>query len=368
MKESYGLSPYYDDVDSLLQAITADASQIKFLFLISKENLFDTIKEWIPFKYGIRYIEEKTSISTIEITREIKGNKKAEKRHISGVFYLVKIDNSDIYVAITTEDQKFMNFVLKAFFDRYYSEASRLYLTSKQIKQILDSLKNFFKCEIITDRVVSYSRINKQKVVTESKKPRYKESDLRWTQEEYTRSFERAAENDLWIDKISFYGYKDDKLVLNASLSREGIFKCMPRNIEEFYKIASKYLLNIGAKNVKLFSNKSITENKGKIKPLMVEYVTNIFEDVDQNKRLIRALSEFPDSSYSVYHGNPYLHASIVDYSDGSSYDIWVLSDNTITIIPQLRATFNSISRLCEHILKKFEEGEIVELDFRKNE
>jgi hypothetical protein len=97
-------------------------------------------------------------------------------------------------------------------------------------------------------------------------------------------------------------------------------------------------------------------ENNGEIRPVFIEYSNNIFENVEQNKRLIKSLSEFPKSSYSVYHGNPYLHMSMVDYCDGSSYDIWVVSSNRLIIIPQLRATFNSLSRLCEHILKRFME------------
>ena len=87
-----------------------------------------------------------------------------------------------------------------------------------------------------------------------------------------------------------------------------------------------------------------------------------MFKDVKQNKRLIKAISELPKSTYTLYHGNPYVHASLVDYYDGSSYDIWVLSEDKITIVPQIKASFSSMSRLCEHIFKKFREGEIKEM------
>jgi hypothetical protein len=216
-------------------------------------------------------------------------------------------------------------------------------------------------CDIITERVISYSRIDQSKIISPGLKNRKKESDLRWTEESYKSSFQRAAENDQWVDKISFYAQKEDKILFSASLSREGLFKCS-KNAKDFYKIVGEELVKIGNKNVSLFSNRSRSENKGKIKPISIQYPSNVFEDVKQNRRLINALSEFPKSSYSVYHGNPYLHLSMVDYIDGSSYDIWVLSSDKIVIVPQIRSTFNSLSRLCEHILKKFQEGNIMEL------
>lgn len=363
----YWLYRHHDDIESIINAISSaklpNDFQVKFLFLISKNDLFTSIKAWQPYRFSLDLLEEKNNILTIKLSKEIKR----EKRYfISGVFNLIRYPNKNLYVAVTFEKQKFVKNVLMNFFENYYSESSRLHLTSNQIQDILDNIKERLNCEIITDRVVSYSRLNKRKYIVTGKKPRFKESDLRWTEEDYKISFKKAAENDQWVDKISFYTLKENKILFYASLSREGLFKCDAK-VKDFYKIVSGYLLNISKKNVDIFSNKSRLENKGDIRPIAIEYSVNVFDSIEQNKKLIKTLSEFPKSSYSVYHGNPYLHVSLVDYVDGSSYDIWVASANKIIIIPQLRATFNSISRLCEHILKRFLEGKIVELGV-KNE
>jgi hypothetical protein len=301
--------------------------------LISKNNLFDTLTKILE--------------------------KQLKKIKISGEFYLIRYENTDIYIAMSFDKQKFINSVLMPFFDNY-SELSRLHITSKQIQIILDDMKSVLDCEIISDRIIAYGRLDKNKI-TIRRKQRLKESDVRWTEEEYKTSFTRAAENDQWIDKIYFYAQKDDKIIFNASLSRSGFFRC-DKNAKEFYKILSNHLLTIGKQNTDIFDKKSRMENNGEIRPVFIEYSNNIFENVEQNKRLIKSLSEFPKSSYSVYHGNPYLHMSMVDYCDGSSYDIWVVSSNRLIIIPQLRATFNSLSRLCEHILKRFMEGKLGEM------
>jgi hypothetical protein len=349
---------HHSNVDSLLNTISSSRQpidfQIKILFLISKKDLIKSIKEWLPYKYSLSFLEENDNIFTIKITRKIKKD-----YSISGIFNLIKYDN--IYVAITHEKQDFVKDVLIRFFENYYSETSRLHLTSGQIQSILDKVKEKLDCDIITDRVISYSRINKRKIVIPGKSPRSKESDLRWTEEDYKISFRRAAENDQWIDKITFYTQREGKILFHASLSREGLMKCN-KNIKEFYNIITKYLIDIGQRNINIFSNKSRLENDGEIKPLTIEYQSNVFDNIEQNKKLIKVISEFPKSSYSIYHGNPYLHMSLVDYADGSSYDLWVVSNDKLIIVPQIRATFNSLSRLCEHILKRFLEGKISEL------
>jgi hypothetical protein len=366
MKYPLWLYRNHANVESFINAISSfglsSRFPAKFLFLISKENLFQLIKEWLPYRYNLCLLEEHSELITAEISRKIGGR---EKRYISGNFNLVRYRNTDIYIAITHEKQEFIKKVLSRFFENFYSESSRLHLTSRQIQDILDLIKDKMDCRIITDRVISYSRLDKERFVIVGKKPRLKESDVRWTEEDYKTSFVRAAENDQWIDRISFYTQQENRLLFHASLSREGLFEC-DNKVKDFYEIITGYLLGIGKRSINLYSNKSRMENNGEIKPIVIEYSNNIFENSEQNKKLIKVISEFPRSSHSVYHSNPYTHVSLVDYVDGSSYDLWVVSVDRLIIVPQIRATFNSLSRLCEHILKRFSEGKIDELKVKR--
>jgi hypothetical protein len=322
-----------------------------------------SIKEWQPYRFKVSIIREDKNAMSIKLIKEKKKEEKEKKedyRPISGFFHLVKYMNTNMYIAITSEKQKFVKKALMRFFESYYSEASRLHINSTQIQQLLDSIKQKTNCDIITDRVVAYSRIDKRKKIILGRRQRLKESDLRWTEEDYQISFRKAAENDQWIHNINFYGQSNGKVAFEASISRDGLLKCNG-NVKQLFDIVSGELLNVGKKNADIFSNKSRLENNGNIQPIAVVYPNDIFEDAEQNKKLIKAISEFPHSSYSVYHGNPYLHLSLVDYADGSSYDVWVVSSDKIIIVPQLRATFNSLSRFCEHVFKRFQEGRLTE-------
>lgn len=62
-----------------------------------------------------------------------------------------------------------------------------------------------------------------------------------------------------------------------------------------------------------------------------------------------------------------YTHLSILDYYDGSSFDIWIFDAKKITIVPQSKATPASILRLIDHIYQSFA-GDFKVIDALTNE
>ena len=83
-----------------------------------------------------------------------------------------------------------------------------------------------------------------------------------------------------------------------------------------------------------------------------------VFEDSNTNEDFISALKKIPHFGYSVMHSNPYIHMSLLDYKDGSSFEILVHEPNKIVILPQIRASSVSLERVIGHISEKFGEGD----------
>jgi hypothetical protein len=50
---------------------------------------------------------------------------------------------------------------------------------------------------------------------------------------------------------------------------------------------------------------------------------------------------------------------SVIDYFDGSAFDIWVLSSSQLVIVPQMKGTVPAIKRLVNHIFDSYAEGKI---------
>jgi hypothetical protein len=57
----------------------------------------------------------------------------------------------------------------------------------------------------------------------------------------------------------------------------------------------------------------------------------------------------------------PYLHASIADFIDGSSWEIWVINPRKLFIVPGPKCSVAALSRFIGYLFSHGYEGEIRE-------
>jgi hypothetical protein len=148
----------------------------------------------------------------------------------------------------------------------------------------------------------------------------------------------------------------------HARIRRDMSFSCRA-GLTTFYKAILESIRITAAERAGIFQNRAVADSPTHAsRPIQITYKRRVFKDKSQNQRLIRVLGTLADSALSVFHANPFLHASLVDYSDGSSYTIWVTDNSAIALVPELKATPASLARLCNHINEHFDEGIIEEL------
>ena len=124
------------------------------------------------------------------------------------------------------------------------------------------------------------------------------------------------------------------KFESSGSISRDGILVCKS-DIKSFFFEVVQQAINKASNDKELFKNRSRRDNPGlKVRPLRLDFEQPIFKEKSNNHKLISAPTKMPNRSLSVFHVNPYLNASMVDYADGSTYRIWVLSENDLIIVP----------------------------------
>ncbi|MBA7559783.1 hypothetical protein ES708_01398 [subsurface metagenome] len=211
-------------------------------------------------------------------------------------------------------------------------------------------------------------RLSTQSRITNKEARRTYETDIKWTDISYKEMFQKVEENDEWIKSIYFSFISTERVIsekykdfldITCQISRNGVFKC-DRKFAFFYNTIINDIINKAINDLNLLNNRQRTKEENfKPKPIVIEYKIDLFKDVSQNKRLIEVLQGISYSSLSVSHSNPYLNCSFVDFKDGSSYDIWILSNNEITIIPQMRSTYASLERLSHQIFIGLREGTI---------
>ena len=110
-----------------------------------------------------------------------------------------------------------------------------------------------------------------------------------------------------------------------------------------------------------IFAYRSKKASAKNPEPIVLEFPTEVFALGERNREIVDAIAELDNASISVFHSNPYIHISMLDYLDGSSYDFWVLSSSRMIIYPALRASTASMSRLLSHLFEEISDGKVEE-------
>lgn len=257
-----------------------------------------------------------------------------------------------VCVGATYEGGRFAVSVLYPFIRALYPGLSMAFLSSAEIKSALDKLDGAGRGEVIVDSYTSKSKLD-------NKKPRLirtAESTMRRTDRPYRKVFEADGGS---IDRVQFRLIESGKSVLEGQMSRNGILRFRGSFLP--FEGAMRQIVETISDKTNLYSNRSRSENDGKVRPLVIEVAESPFKNAAEGKRLISVVESMPSTSSSLYHSNPYIHMFLVDFRDGSSFDIWVVSDGEVTIVPQIRATTAAVARLTAHIMKEFREGRVRE-------
>ena len=180
-------------------------------------------------------------------------------------------------------------------------------------------------------------------------------------------AFKEASEEGKWFTTLTFRVYlqREDSLHSTrwtSTISKRGIFltnKWLP----QYSQVIVPSLLSVAEEKMNLYRDRSRAKTKShEVRPLVIKFGETVFENKKANEEFISALKKIPHFGYSVMHSNPYIHMSLLDYKDGSSFEILVHEPNRIVILPQIRATSVSLERVIGHIAEEFSEGEVVDL------
>jgi len=348
------------DILSTIDAILTNLGyEIRILILSSKYDIVDVMesRSFKTFNYKKQKLGE--DIYSFKLFKKFRGRKKVRESN----FIIFKHSNPFIYILITHEKYGVFHYDIISFINKFYPKIARTYIDSQYMKKIFQNLEK--KIEDVSIRI---TRVSTQSRITNKEARKHYATDIKWTDISYEEMFQSVEENDEWIKSIYFTFIGTDGLIstkkinladVNCQISRTGVFKCN-KQLLFFYDTIVKDIIDKAIDDLNLLNDRQRKkEEKFKPKPIVIEYKIDLFKDSNQNKRLIEVLQGIPYSSLSVSHSNPYLNCSFVDFKDGSSYDIWILSNNEITIIPQIRSTYASLERLSHHIFIGLREGVI---------
>ena len=97
--------------------------------------------------------------------------------------------------------------------------------------------------------------------------------------------------------------------------------------------------------------------------PLIVRFRGRVFADRGKNRAHVDAIGAMPYAALVDYSVDRFTHITLVDYGDCSSYDIFVLADDMVGIVPGFSASGASMSRLVNHMMETFGDATIERYD-----
>ena len=260
---------------------------------------------------------------------------------------------------MTIEDTDFVNHGLVPVLRSKYPQIIRPFIAHERMKRMLVDFKdtNQFSDLIITRA---------------SQRLRFKEEGhhgrvmplVSWPDMSLEEAFTWVHDNDGWFQSVKFEA-KDamGRVCADVSLARNGSVRT-----DRLLSLAFRGFLDPVCKNhyenVVLFSGRSRRDNPQFLsRPLVMAFGAAQFAEVAENAKFIQAMRKMRTASVSVLHGNPYINMSVVDYFDGSTFDVWVLSDDRLVIVPQMKGTVAAIKRLINHIFDTYAEGDILDYE-----
>jgi len=306
---------------------------------------------------GVRYIESSETISHYHYQRKFGRD---NRQSVSGDFLLARTPSTTMYMLVFVSAPGFWRKGILPLIESLYPKASCPFLTQSDLHNLLKDIQN----EISPQRIRILEFSSKKRLGAASRK-RF-QSVREWTDMDLESAFGEARERNDWFRLVFFDIVTEENGQLlstevQGKLSKYSHFVCNAR-FDLFERVLLRKMVQLGAERLKFFSNRDRQSTKEHTPvPLQIAYSQDIFKSKDQTKRLITAMQKFRHGTCTVLHANPYIHLTMVDNKDFSSADLWVLSQDQILLVPQIRTSAVALKRIVNHIFENFREGKISE-------
>jgi len=334
------------------EAIEQEENPVRSLTFIAEESPSQIFASDTPTGFSVE-IDNREEFLQIDLTRRIKGSGEDYNedgyKSLSGTVYVFNHHNSQAYTIFAVSDREFFNQAVRRYIQGLPPAVSTSFLSTSELRQLLNKLSD---------------EINGNFYVTKgvTKSPRGDTEVKYFNNSRYFDLFniEEVRQQSYYVDKIEFE-LRQSKYEFRGQLSRKGASRYMSGNESIYFNKILPKLAKLISEKGDLFNNKSREYGTREAETIEINYEEGAIKGREENVRLINALEGLKRSSITVYHKNPYMHASVLDYEDGTNADVFLTSDRRVSIVPGFNASRKSLSRICDRINQGFLEGTVSE-------
>ncbi len=280
-------------------------------------------------------------------------------RRVRMPFAIIEAGMPNMFVAVAVcarDDWQ----ALVRFLDGLYPALVPVYLSQREL---IDSIKKLRHSTPELDLRVREMSVS-EKIVTDAGKR--KRSMRGWTDEALDNLLVDLEDRRQIISSLRFDFHRriNDKVDVIPTLSCKVTNKAVVEISGKFAVAWSTVIADVvsfGAAKLKFFSNRGLRDRNYSAAPLSIHFKRQVFDDIEEVRKFVAVMREYPHSAYAVEHGNPYAHLQVSDRYDGSSFELWAVTPDDILVVPRLRATEAAVERLIHYIFDQFREGDVTD-------
>jgi hypothetical protein len=297
------------------------------------------------------------------ILQIVKSIGRMEKTRLDGLLAIVPASMTGIHRVVCISDSSFWHKVGSKFVESSYPFLVRIFFRQAELRNVLlhfeQSLASRFEMAA-TDITLKEKRLLLKRG---PKRDDEFDSERLWTDSSIQRAFDNAEERRQWFKSIRLDVRLTGRtsVVAMVRVTKHGLIAQ-----DHLYDLSLQHLFpnldKIAFTKTELFAKRGLREREySPANPVSIDYPMDVFHEKANVRKLAAVLRAYPNSSKALYHGNPYLHVSLADFVDGSSFEIWVLSPRRIIFVPQARTSVPSFEKLVSYLFEQFKEGEAKE-------
>ena len=319
--------------------------KLSVVILTSEGRPASILKSCTAQNYTIESSEQ-DEFTALHLTRLIRDIDTDEEKRLEGTFYLVSI-GADVWGAVTIEPDDFIEGAMLRMFELCSPDISRMRYSSSEMRRLLEKFAETHEFSAQVHKAITY--------------PFGGSASIDFDNKPMQQLFDWCETERRYLDKARLEFFSQGRSFSDVFVSRQGLFRFYSGDIDFFFRKFVDAFAGGAEETKELLQKRDRKLGELTANPLAIDFEEDVFVSAEDNGRFIGSLSQLEKSGISVYHQNPYIHLSFLDFRDGSSCDVFAVSPRSICVVPSFRASVESLMRLTNRIIESLGEGSVVE-------
>lgn len=284
---------------------------------------------------------------------------KTSVERIEGKICILRHSNdSKVWLLVTDGNREFLKKPVRYFLRSIFPKLTTPLLSTSQIEKVLSGIE--------TTQRVSHLRVTQiglRGKIGSDEATREIESDRRWTDRSFKEVLDASKEIGQWITdiRLDYLNARGHKSSLRINRQDEFTFR---GSVKDIFHFVMNDCADYGRKQHDFLKDRQRRpQSNFRSSPFLIQYAYPALNSIEALENLTGVIKGIESTSLTrLLQTESLLHEVVVDYRDGSTYEVLVLEPTSIIVIPQGRSTIASLQKFYRAVFSKFAEGVLKEI------